>query len=93
MSVTTDDTDEGKSHRFSDLPKISHNITMRHKDSESRFRCDLEGGRPEYVDKYCQISREYGLTVNHQKQYLHNQLHKDVLRYCLNYVEPCAATN
>lgn len=66
----------------SELPeKIAHNVAMRLRDSESKFRGDATKGWDEYVDKYNQMANSYCLSNEQKLQSLQNTLTKDAQRF------------
>lgn len=65
---------------------------MRLKDADKKFSGDLEECWMEFVDDYLQILKDFGLTNEQRKQFMHNLLSKDAKRYYLERVDPYAQT-
>lgn len=72
--------------------RTAHNVAMRLKDSDAKFHGDLEQCWHEYVDSYNQLSQDYNLSDKQKRQYLHNLLLRDALRFYLDQVQPFTVT-
>lgn len=89
-SMRAEKPKENRSGEFHE--RTAHNVAMRLKDSDAKFNGDLEQCWHEYVDGYNQMSLDYNLSDKQKRQYLHNLLSKDALRYYLDQVQPFTAT-
>lgn len=60
---------------------------MRLREKDSKFSGDLGEPWMESVDEYQQVARDYALTPEQTKQYLHNLLRGHTKRYYLDRVD------
>lgn len=78
--MTTTDGHDTYSQRIEPYEKLAHNVAMRRKDHQSKFRGDTTEPWDEYVETYNLIAKDYRFSDEQKLQFLHNTLTKDALR-------------
>lgn len=73
--------------------RITYNVAMRLRDSESKFSGDTNECWDEYVNTYKQMAKDYRLSDEQKLQFLHNTLNKDALRFYKVMVAPNMPTH
>lgn len=72
--------------------RMAHNVTMRLKDTLSKFNVKLEETLDVFVDNYFQLAKDNKLRDEQNLQYLHNLLCKDSLHFQKDTSQPHSCT-